>query len=170
MKHEKRKVLQYSRQSETGDFPVRTPSRSLNLKGKHRSPQGPHLTSQTPTHIPVSMKVVSWCVTASLCSQTRLAGLSSRWVKSKATLCKPSGSLLPISLTKHHGIAFGHCKEFIFNPPLILCDFWNLTQGNAPEACLWTKITKFQKEYNLWSVIPKMRIWDFLKPGSYPEQ
>lgn len=81
--------------------------------------------------------------------------------ESKATLCKPSGSLLPVSLplfAKHHGIAFGLCKDFVSNPPLILCDFWNLTQGNAPEACLWTKIEKFQKEYNLWSVIPNTGI------------
>lgn len=111
-------------------------ARAWNVKvEKIRKPTiSPMLQPPTPTHIPVSMRTVSWCDVTKLQLLLGLqeVGYTDVMLRgSKAALCKPSGALLPMSLmpfVEHHGAEFGLCRGgFIFSSPLVLHELWNLT-------------------------------------------
>lgn len=95
---------------------------------------------------------LGWCHTEQIKGKTLQATISSlpfASCPSEITMGRNSQSLQwpPFQLSSHH-VWFQETG-------------WNAV---PPGACTLTRITEFWKEFTFWWIMPKRRIWDFIKP------
>lgn len=140
---------------------------NLKVERKHTRllPPYPFLQTLTKEHIPVSMRMVSWCAITncrSSCSYKTSARLMSHWtIQRQFSESHGAASCLP-PFANHHGAEFGLCKVFLFRSLLILQDFGNLTASMRLQQAPGHKVLDF-KRYMLFG-------WQWLRRESETSQ